>query len=158
MYIGIDLTHTMNWTLLLDPAKCIYRNKYFTLADSAIERRHLRSQAYQKLRQFCQSLGLQLVIVELFEVIPSAVQQQNEVCKDDMMYELEAKGLLEMAKKEIKLCQDISLGPTFVVRVTQLPYCLHFLYNVFNTYSTFVADSACPAIWSQTSPPDYPRG
>ena len=88
--------------------------------DSTIERRHLCSHAYPKLRQFCQSLGLQLVIIELFQAIPSTInlpkQQQNEGSKDVVMYELEARGLLEAAKREIKLCQELSLGPTFVVR------------------------------------------
>ena len=135
----------------------MYYNKCFVFADSAIERRHLRSQANQKLRQFCQSLGLQLVTVELFELIPSSVQQQNDVCKDNIMYELEARGLLEMAKKEIKLCQEISLGPTFVViealavyimLSTVYSYCfcrlditllsLFYLYSTSIPFSTFL--------------------
>ncbi len=40
-----------------------------------------------------------------------------EALSDSMAYELETRGLLEMARDEIKLCQEVSVGPTFVVRL-----------------------------------------
>ncbi len=73
---------------------------------------------YPQLRQLCQSLGLQCVIVDLFRAVPATLiipPSEASTTSNDMAYKLEAKGLLEMARDEIKLCQEFSLGPSFVV-------------------------------------------
>ncbi len=89
-----------------------------------MEKCYLARHVYPQVRQLCQSLSLQCVIVDLFQAVPvtiatptseKSVTPPLQTTSDEMMYKLEAKGLLEMARDEIKLCQEVSVGPTFVV-------------------------------------------
>ncbi|XP_064391895.1 NACHT domain- and WD repeat-containing protein 1-like isoform X1 [Halichondria panicea] len=90
------------------------------LSDSIVEKRHLAAHVYPRLRQFCHFLGLQCVVVDLFREVPSTMPLPTpQALSDSMAYELETRGLLEMARDEIKLCQEVSVGPTFVTLLAQ---------------------------------------
>ena len=79
------------------------------IADSRWEHKYLRDRVFPKLRHYCQSLGLQFHVVDLYRDIP--VDSSN----GGAMYELERQGVLRLALEEIKLCQQVSAGPSFVV-------------------------------------------
>ena len=64
---------------------------------------------FPKLRKFCQSLGLQFHVVDMYRDILA-----NPECSDTM-YKLEGEGVLQLALEEIKRCQQMSAGPTFIV-------------------------------------------
>ena len=62
-------------------------------------------------------------MVDLFKDVPVSISgkeqslpsELEEGTSNGLMYGLESNGLLEMARKEINLCQNVSLGPSFVV-------------------------------------------
>lgn len=96
----------------------------FSPVDTTVEKTYLSTYAYPKLRLYCQSLGLQLVMVDLFKNVPVSIccgkeqsppSEVEDVSSDRLIYGLESTGLLEMAKREINLCQNMSPGPCFVV-------------------------------------------
>ena len=59
----------------------------------------------------------------------------------DLMCELELQGVLQLALREIQVCQDMSAGPTFVVSGR-----MHFYACVNTTY--FLSDTAGAEVWS----------
>ena len=91
--------------------------------DTVVEKSYLSTHTYPKLRAYCQSLGLQLVMVDLFKDVPVSIfgeeqslpSEVKEGTSNGLMYGLESTGLLEMARREINLCQSVSPGPSFVV-------------------------------------------
>ena len=95
--------------------------------DSRCEKQYLWEKVIPELRQFCQTLGLQFHAVDLFRSLPrglpcttSSSSSEGEGERegeggDRLLYLLELQGALQLALKEIKLCQRVSAGPTFVV-------------------------------------------
>lgn len=83
--------------------------------DSKCERQYLRKHVLPCLRKHCQSLGLQFHAVDLYVDVPLKPECTSA------MYKLERSGVLQLALKEIKLCQCISAGPSFVVRLSANP-------------------------------------
>jgi len=69
--------------------------------DTTTERDALMIKVYPKLKEYCQSLGYDFQVVDMRWGI------RDEATSDHMTSEL--------CMKELKLCQDISAGPNFVV-------------------------------------------
>ena len=91
--------------------------------DSKWERLYMKNRIIPALRTFCQSNGLQFHTVDMHHAvaesadssIPDGRESERENGLGGVLYELERKGALELGLWEIKLCQEVSAGPTFVV-------------------------------------------
>ena len=95
---------------------------------------------FPRLKRFSGNLGLQFHTVDLYDNVPihwicqkgaeeedgenkggDKEEERENVQKaifDDIgttMCELERQGLLQLAEREVRLCQEVSAGPTFIV-------------------------------------------
>lgn len=77
-------------------------------SDSQWERKYLRGALFQ-LRQYCRSLGLQFHAVSPYQHIHLPPDPSGTI------YTMERDGVLQLALREIRLCQSLSAGPSFVV-------------------------------------------
>lgn len=97
-------------------------------SDSKWDRKYLRENVFPHLRQFCQSLGLQFHVVDLYHNFPASWAREErqgggeeEAGGSQAMRETELQEVLHLALWEIRMCQDVSAGPTFVVCWAWLP-------------------------------------
>lgn len=82
--------------------------------DSQWERTYLRERVLPQLRKYCHSLGMYFNAVDLYSDFPRSAE-----CSE-VMYRLESQGILRLALEEVKLCQQMSAGVTFVVNRVQI--------------------------------------
>ena len=80
-----------------------------------------------QLRKFCRSLGMYFKAVDLYSDIPRSAE-----CSE-VMHRLESQGILRLALEEVKLCQKMSAGVTFVVN--HIPMSLARC-NIHSSYSS----------------------
>ncbi|CAI8027083.1 NACHT and WD repeat domain-containing protein 2 [Geodia barretti] len=125
-------------------SKCIRLFLSSDLTDTSHERRMLKEKVFPHLRSFSRSLGLQLHVVDLYDNLPAGwlppVASRGEVEEQEgeregeregenqtgqemeggvgggseVMCGLELRGLFQLALSEIRTCQDMSAGPTFI--------------------------------------------
>ena len=69
--------------------------------DTSNERNTLMMKVYPKLKEYCQSVGYD------FQVVDMRWGVRDEATADHMTSEL--------CMRELKLCQEISTGPSFIV-------------------------------------------
>ena len=91
--------------------KCIGVSVF--IPDCKYERKVLHKKAFPALRAYCESLGFQFYLVDLFWGLGVDAAPQAEDAA--ALTKLERDGLYQLAIKEIKLCQLTSMGPNFVV-------------------------------------------
>ena len=114
----------------------------FVVVDSGHERSHIVEDVFPALHSHSKSLGLQFYAVDMYAALPSHLccptngvrtesggpKDDKEAEEDGTLYHLERMGVLRLAPKEIKLCQQLSAGPNFVVSVLQYSlYCASVL-------------------------------
>lgn len=115
---------------------------------------------YPKLKQFCQELGYQFQVCSIPYV---SYDMQNTNKPDgtsflqvvDMRWGVREEAendhmAVELCLKEIKLCQQLSTGPNFVVSSYRVVHQFWSLSWTFTTSS--IADILVPQIWLQTFP------
>lgn len=78
-----------------------HRIIFFYYSDTQIERNALMVDTYPKIQEFCANLGLDFQVIDMHWGIPDESQ---------LDYSME-----ELCLSEIKNCQNLSLGPNFVV-------------------------------------------
>jgi hypothetical protein len=106
-----------------------------TFTDTQVERNVLMREIYPKLKEYCHSLGLDFQIVDLRWGI------RDEAVDEHLVPDL--------CLQEIKLCQEISIGPQFVVCVCVcLPACLSVSVSV--TYLTVSVLIAVRHFWAKS--------
>ena len=148
--------------------------------DTSHERRMLKEKVSPHLRSFSRSLGLQLHVVDLYDNLPAGwlppVASRGEVEEQEgeregeregenqtgqemeggvgggseVMCGLELRGLFQLALSEIRTCQDMSAGPTFIVSILPILHC--------NALYSTCSESAGTEVWTQASPSTHPRG
>lgn len=91
------------------------------ISDSKFERRVLHKTAFPALRTYCESLGFQFHVVDLFRGL--GVDEEESKSDAATLTRLEREGLFQLAIKEIRLCQQTSVGPNFVVSVPKKSTC-----------------------------------
>jgi len=79
------------------------------------ERNALMSTVYPQLKHFCHHLGYHLHIIDLY--------WNKEILKEEYSIAYDPH-YLKKAIHEIKLCQEFSVGPCFMVSISQLCYIL----------------------------------
>ena len=81
-------------------------------SDTQVERNALISRVYLKLKEFCHELGYEFHVVDIHWGIQDAFL-------DDHMSS-------EISKIELTTCQDLSTGPSFVVRYCNILFFFSF--------------------------------
>ena len=94
-------------------------------ADMRAERNMLARQVYPELRQRCAELDLDFQVVDLRWGLTSETQNDHSGTK--------------VCLQEIKNCQDVSLGPNFVVSEIHIYLCLFSLHTRASTKLSFRA-------------------
>ncbi len=90
------------------------------VTDTVSERRAVSEHVFPQLRSLCANLGLHFLGLDLLEATFLAPGHPGEESSEDI-FRLELEGVFELVVKEIKLCQENSSGPAFVVcRKTRL--------------------------------------
>ena len=80
---------------------------------------------YPKLKEYCQSIGYD------FQVVDMRWGVRDEATADHMTSEL--------CMKELKLCQDISTGPSFIVRIQLfVDFSILFIVSIHRDFSNFL--------------------
>ena len=85
------------------------------LVDVKHERLALWNSVFPHIKEFGDSLGLQVTIIDMYHCL----ELNNEECSSaTVLYFLENEGVFELSLKEVSLCQELSSseGPAFVVR------------------------------------------
>ena len=83
-----------------------------------------------QLRKFCRSLGMYFTAVDLYSDFPRSAE-----CSE-VMHRLESQGILRLALEEVKLCQKMSAGVTFVVNRVQILAMSLARCNIHSSYSS----------------------
>eukprot|EP00731_Ephydatia_muelleri_P023326 Em0015g909a len=161
-----DILEILEGNLLLE--HCPYfRNVRIFLssgyADCKYERKVLHKKAFPALRAYCESLGFQFYLVDLFWGLGVDAAPQAEDAA--ALTTLERDGLYQLAIKEIKLCQLTSMGPNFVTLLAQSyghrPLCTHIEEDDFKVMCASLEDPARELLcqWyrrnNNSQPPGY---
>lgn len=100
------------------------------ISDCKFEREVLHKKAFPTLRAYCESLGFQFYLVDLFWGQGVDEGKAEGLSDAAALTKLERDGLYQLAIKEIKLCQQTSTGPNFVVSASaDIPTLTHIDVN-----------------------------
>lgn len=123
-YIRIFLSSDQTGTYgLASPlTRVLLQSLSCSVSDSEWDRKYLRENVFPDLKQFCQSLGLQFHVVDLYDNIPTSWARgevqgrgEEEARESRVLRDVDLQETLQLALWEIRMCQDVSAGPTFVV-------------------------------------------